>query len=307
MPGYLTALGISTESHCFIGDQRATSITSGTLAVLDPRVTMGTGWIGNSTSIGGSYLLQTPSGVGYFDFVPGYSFTSCRIWYARSTGLSTAIGVYIDDVLNTTINSSVAPAAFSYIDISIPGGALKVSFKNNAVSGNSDVVGVECFRAGQTVILSQVGYCGAKGNSLTAATNPWFSLPAQPLLGAHLTTLGLMVNDVNSGTDVVTWKSQISSIIAAGIATSDFVLLVDGVCQGANWTNGLYDSYITAVHELAAANVGVIVVDMRDALGQTNAAAVGSGYMDSLTTNHPNATGHDVISQLLANKIKLAA
>jgi hypothetical protein len=66
----------------------------------------------------------------------------------------------------------------------------------------------------------------------------------------------------------------VDSELATVSGTADIILMIDCVCNAANFTNGLYDAY--EVQSLAA-KYSAILVDERAILGSSFAAANGAG------------------------------
>lgn len=297
LPGYLTAKGLPTLDHSFFGNYAADSAVSTPMSALDSRVALGTGWAGTSSStetcLGGNLLLTASVNAGFLDFTPGFSFTKARVWYAAIPSSTTSAGVFFDGVLKASINM-VNAGALTFADVTGPA-ATKVSIQNNA-SGNCYIAAIECFVAGQTVVLGRAGACGFKAIDLAFATNPWNELNGLTAQAAELNLLYILTNDVDAATLVASLQSSMTSIINQMKITGDVILIVDPPGSSAHFTDGTYASYISMMNGLTS-SLGCKLIDLRTIFGSTfNAPLMFNG-------DHPNGAGHDLIAQALAKQI----
>jgi hypothetical protein len=300
LPGKL-APKIIADCHSFYGDQNA-PLGSVTFPQMDPRVLFGaTGWVDDTatTTMGGRFITEVNGNTGFLDFTPGYSFTSAKFWYPITAGLSTNVGVYLDGVLNTSVNQAGANSIAS-LTISIHGGASKISLLNSG-SAKGYCTGFECFRSSQQAVVGYAGWLGATvANVADNSSSTWAPRLAAEQFAPDLLIVQIMINNIIAGNTAASWQASLDALLASFASTSDIIIVIDPAGNNVNFTNGLYAQYITAAQALAATYNG-LVVDMRQVLGSTWAIANAAGLM--FDNFHVNATGQNLEAQLVAGAI----
>jgi hypothetical protein len=287
LPAKLTAIGINSEEQSFFGDGNV-GLGNTTFPQYDPRVALGSGWSSDTapSPLGGRFLIQAAGGTGSLDFTPGYTFTSSRIWYPRTSGLSTSTSVLVDNVQQTTF-SNVGSDALLYTDVAATGS--KISVKNLAGSGSSYISAIECFRSTSARIYN-AGWCGALSSDLNATFNPWYSRNGAAALAPDLSVVYCMTNDIINSVSAATWKANAKSITQILQASGEVIIVIDPPAQ--NFDATLYQQYADAANQIAS-ETGCGILDLKT-LFVSYANSVAKGWQ--FDSNHPSLTGHDKIA-----------
>lgn len=303
---------IIADCHSFFGDQNApvsNSVPSGvTFQQMDPRVVWGAppSWQDDTatSTLGGRFIVAPfTSDTSQLVFTPGYTFSSAKFWYPTAAGLSNNVGVFVNGVQQTTVNQNAANG-YTSVTLNVPG--TSISLLNNQATGSTTAYchGFECFRASQQAVISYSGWLGAQASDIATVGSPYSPLPAATAYNADLLIVQCMINDINASNPVATWAATMNTLLSTLTASHamDVIIVIDPACSGANFIGGgsLYSQYIAAAATLAATYNG-IVVNMQNALGATWAIANAAGLM--FDANHPDATGHGLCSQLVANTV----
>jgi len=80
---------------------------------------------------------------------------------------------------------------------------------------------------------------------------PWQTLAGEQAYAADLVIIQCMVNDVEAGVTAATWQSMLRPLRNALNTNADVVFIIDPYCNNINFTNGLFDQYVTAANALA--------------------------------------------------------
>lgn len=296
----LTQLGLTTTWNSWCGDQNSRGVPL-TLAQIDQRITLGTGWSADNSGsmLGDNVMAQAASGVGFLDFVPGFTFSTVRVWRMVNSGASEAVGVYADGVLVTTISQNGGDA-YGYVDVTVPSGTAKISVRNNSTTKPAYITMVEAFPSSTTCLLTQNGWMGALSSNLILTGNPWQILPAQTAFLPDLLIIGSMFNDINGSIAASVWQAHTQTLIAA-CPTADVIIISDPLGFGqSSVTNDPYYAAATALRPASC------VIDMRTTLGSTYAASNAAGYVSPDST-HPSSSGHARMASYAASRIMTAA
>lgn len=293
LPAKLASRGIAAEIKSHYGDGNVT-IGGVTASQWDPRLTLGTGWSSDAAAqtFGGRFLVQQEGGSGYLDFIPGYAFSAARLRYARSASGCSALGVYIDDALFSTLDLR---GSNGYIAAEISASGSKISFKNNG-TGTAYFCGVEADIGGYASIFNG-GWCSGRITDFALSNSTWKYLDGVSAIAGDLGILYAMTNDINAGVAAATWKTSAKTIIQRMQLTGEAIIVVDPPASTFDGTNlSLYGQYETAAIEIAA-ETGCGLLNLRTMFGSyANSVAQGWQY----DNNHPGPAGHDMIAEALA-------
>lgn len=305
LPSKLTALGIPCERHSFWGNYNSTTGGGPTENFMDPRLAQGATWTLITPTMGANFQYQALPASDFFTFTPGFTFSSVTVWNPRQSVLTNAMGVYADGTLVSTINETTgAPHPLTFNTITGLSNTV-LSIRNDGTNAHPAYLpGIECFRAGQVSVVTAAGWRGASSANIVLNSADWDALGSVTRYAPDLFIVNSMMNDVTNAVPAATWQANTITLLNALPITSDIAIVIDGCGSSVNFTNGLFDQYVTAAKSIAA-SYKALLLDFRVALGSTYAIANSAGLM--FNTQHPNAAGHLAIAQIVAANLKLAA
>jgi hypothetical protein len=298
---YLPAQGISTLWNAIVGDYNSVGVSGLPASTFDTRIAIGSGWglIGNWI-LGGKMMDGTAGATGTYDFTPGFTFNHVRFWVDYD--VPSQIKAFVDGTLISTGFTESGPngpgGACFYMDMTGVSGA-KVSLQPPAIN-DIYLNAIECFSSVQTdAVLAVSGNSGAAMARLADVSQDWSAGFAAPFWHPDLVILDCMANDVIAGTDPTAFQVSTQSIVSS-MPNSDIILFIDPVGNSTgNYTNGVYDTLVTAIKNVASLNSNCVVFDSRTVMGLTfNASLMNADGI------HPNNAGHVAISQGLALQIR---
>lgn len=245
----LQARGISTTHASRFGDGGNQRFGTG-LGTYDARVTMGTGWVPDTTlldTVGGSPIKCT--GTGVMAFTPTEQFDTCDIYYVTFPGHG-SINANLDGGANTLINASQA-SAIRKTTITGTLGAHTVNL--TGVSGTVYLVGIDCYNAASPqVSVWNFGRRGGKTTDFIPATNSaWIASNVFPVIQPDFTIYGLGINDSFSSVSPTDTTTAVSTAIDLARQTGDIAIVTQLPANVANITLDKQEGTVAAVRALA--------------------------------------------------------
>lgn len=291
--------GLSAKRTGWMADYN-TSIDGTNISTFDPRVGFGTGWVSHVSNniLGGRHIWQDGSvtGKGFLAYNPGFTFNDAVIWYPTSPGLSTNVGVYLDDVLFTSINQGAANSIHSQkLNIGSSKSTLKVK---EGMGGAAFWNGVEFFPTDKPDIAITVA--GGRGQTTTQfvdASAAWSSLHGLETFNADIVVLYVMTNDLLTSMPVATFKADLATLAVTSVVRGNCIIVVDPPASNVNYWNGTYEAYAEAAASVAA-QYGCGFVDLRKAFSRSWDWANANALMNDPA--HPDDTGHAYIADMIA-------
>jgi lysophospholipase L1-like esterase len=245
---------------------------------------------------GGRFFIAPGGSSGKLKFIPATAFTKFRFWYPKTSGLNSAVGVYVDGVLVDTINQNASSAlASSVYTVSNSTHTIEIGVGS---TGSGYVSGIETFNGSATPVMLQGGFCALRAVDLANSSTLWSSNPETVALAPDFTIIYCTINDAAGGTAGNTYYANLEALIAAIAATSNGCLCVGFPYNGAGATDGTYDKYAQLLINLAA-DYSWSYYDLRGVLGNsyTKASALSYNYNDL----HPNSAGATAAATALYN------
>ena len=285
------ALLAGHRHESIFGDQNVTTATS--VATWDTRVTLGTGWAADAapSTFGGRFYVAPAASAGTMTFAPSEQWDTAVIWYPKVSTAATALEIYVDGVLNTTINQTGANL-FGSTTISTTLGTHTIGFKNGT-TGQAFVQGVE-FRnsTSATPTTLKGGWCAIRFTSLNDTSAAWKNRSSLVALAPDFITVYCSINDIRDGLAVATYQSQVDQYVLAMRTQANGCLVLGYPPNHANWPT-LGESYATALKTVATSR-GWGFYDSRNVFGADNAAAAAKGYR--FDDSHPSLAGHQAFA-----------
>lgn len=298
----LTKAGIPATESSWWGDGGSFS-GSQTLAVIDNRVVMGSGWGALTANTMGGRIIANSTTLSAFSFTPEDQFDRAVIWYDRNTGYGT-FTVNVDGGATIATVDSNGAASIQKLVINVPLGTHTINLQRTGVGGEVRLHGMEVYRSDLSQVrVYNMGWAGstsANWAGRSAFSDPlWFVYQVAPAT----TILNLGINDVRGGLIAVDQyktnmqfiidKVQDASKIANGgnLVLGDVILEVPNPHDPSSFSGGqaAIDAFMTAVYELSAANGNLPVIDLYKRWNNfTSAKFLGKLY-DSV---HPDGPGY---------------
>jgi len=308
MPAALAKYGINAPNNAVHGDGNTLSVTSNavSMAQWDTRVALGTGWANYASgdAIGGRMPYATGATSGKYDFAPGFQFKDVTVYFVRNAGLSTALEVYIDDVLKGTIDTSAATASVGVTTIT--GAGSKISLKN-AGTGAVYVPRVECTPFVNTgYVFSAATRGGSVMADISATTYVWSPGSMIPIIAPEVSIIYCMFNDVfkYTGTmpnDVATYTTALETILANATNRGSALLVIDPAGNvSSNFTSGVLETY-TAQAITSASKYSARIINLRDLFSRSWSTANARGLM--YDGGHFNAMAAQKAANLIAREV----
>lgn len=288
--------------------------TSGAVTTFDPRYSFAGTWT-TAYTIPGSSLLKCTSNAGSVTFTPGYSWDVCNVLYVQDTSGNGGGGnmtITVDggatnfstpssggSISSQVISQSGATTMTSIVVTAASAGAHTITVTNGA-SGNIQMFGFEPYLSTtRSVIVRNMGAPGYTAGNLVGSSLGQ-QMMYQTCLTGHLQLLNIGSNDSRTPTNLTTYDTNVSTIIASLTALSNSSVLY--------WTwppehysdtaRSTQQSYVDRF--IQNAGVTYPILDLWrwwDALGGYDAiGGTGGWYSDTI---HPNAIGTKVIADAL--------
>ena len=289
-------LGFRHES--IFGDQNVTTATS--VATWDTRVTLGSGWAMDAapSTYGGRFYIAPAASTGTLTFAPSEMWDKAVIWTPRVSTAATALEVYVDGVLNTTINQSGVNGFFS-TTVTTTLGTHTIGFKNGT-TGQAFITGIEFANStSATPVALKGGWCAVRFTSLNDNSSPWKNRAALTSIAPDFIVVYCSINDIRDGLAVATYQSQVDNYVLGMRGFADGVLCLGYPPNHANWPT-LGEQYATALKTVASSR-GWGFYDSRNVFGADNAAAAAKGFR--FDDSHPSLSGHVAFGNALAAKL----
>lgn len=291
----LNAYKVPAQNNSFFTENGFTTVSGATPSVVDPRLTLGTGWTsaGASTFGGNSFTSSTASSV--FTFAPVGAFNTVDIYYLVASGLGT-FTVNTGGSTLATVNTA-GTSAIGKVTVST-GSSAAVGSINIVVSGSSAVfiAGEDAYdSANNKVSVWNQGRVGAGVAFLAATTNGYSWQNALVSTAPDLVICGIGVNDYRTGGSGITLANYITlyqQFISAVTAVSDMVMVIEVPSQITSATAAYQAQFVAAQYALAAAN-NLPVIDLTQRWVSW-ASANGYGYY--YNNLHPNAIGYNDVA-----------
>ena len=298
----LSLSGITSIRSGWMGDYN-TSVDGRDINSFDSRISAGAGWTSYPSNIvlGGRHFCQSgnPASNGLLSFDPGFSFDGVRIWHPTAVGLTEHLGVYFDGAIHAEIDQSHNNSV-TKIDLFVPTGAGVLGVK--ALDGKPAFwAGVEFLPAVKhDVAISVAGGRGQRTADFVNTASEWSSLHGLEAFCADMTVIYAMTNDLTSSTSVATFKGNLSTLAVTSVVRGNCIIVIDPPANLSQFWNGDYEDYAEAAASVAA-RYGCGLVDARHAFSRSWDKASCSGLMSDVA--HPNAFGHALMAELIANEV----
>lgn len=279
------------KHESIFGDQNVT--TAATVTAWDTRVTLGTGWTMDTapSTFGGRFYIAPAGSAGTLTFASGEQWDKAVIWYPKVASANTALEIYVDGVLNTTINQ-VGANLFGSTTITTTLGVHTIGFKVGA-TGQGFLTGIVFSdTSSATPITLKGGWCAARMASMNDTGGAWKNRPALLSLAPDFITLYCSINDLRDGMAAATYQTAIDGYVAALSGQANGCLILGYPPNHANWAT-LAGPYATALSTVATAR-GWGFWDSRNVFGADNAAADALGYR--FDNDHPSLAGHQAFA-----------
>ncbi|WP_271025275.1 SGNH/GDSL hydrolase family protein [Rhizobium sp. RCAM05973] len=296
--------GLTAKRTGWMADYN-TSIDGTNINTFDSRVGFGSGWVSHTSNnvLGGRHIWQsgTASGKGYLTYQPGFTFNGLRAWYPLSPGLSTNVGIYLDNALFTSLNQNGPVNAITASTISAGAPHSLLTVKENGGAGPAFWNGVEFYPT--TLPNIAVTVAGGRGQTSDVFANghdAWSPLPGLAAFSADLVVLYCMTNDLLTNNAVYFFKRNLAAMAVTSVVRGNCIIVVDPPATGSGpFINGTYEDYAEAAKSVAA-QYGCGFVDTRMIFSRSWDRANADGLMNSAA--HPNDTGHQYIADMIAQE-----
>jgi hypothetical protein len=283
---FATLAGYQTDS--FFGEQNVTFSPAVALGTYDDRITLGSGWAPDASAsqiFGGRFVVASGGASGRLSFAPTAAFNRFRVWYPTLSGLNSAVGVYVDNVLVGTLNQNGA-TGFTFAEYSVTSGVHTISIGVGA-TGSGYVAGIETFSGASTPVFLHGGYCAAVAADLDAAGNPWNGRPGTLAIAPDYAAIYCTINDARL-TAANSYYTSLEDLVAALSPTANGCLCVGYPYSGNGTIDGTYDKFAQLLRNMAA-DYNWSYFDGRRTYGRSYAKAAARGY--TFDAYHPNASG----------------
>lgn len=299
----LTNSGLPATAGSFFGDGYF-SIAIGLLSTMDPRISVGTGWIlDGDTGMGGNPFSQNAAG-GAFAFTPTASnIDTFDIYYANQAG-GGVLSANIDGGTATTVNTGTAgPIGKLTLTASAGSHACNVSWSSG---GKVTLIGIEGRNsASDLVSIWNMGAAGTTAGQWVTfgSPNPWTATQAIPTLSPDLTIIGLGTNEWLQGIAPATYAANLQTLVTAALTTGDVLLWVEppsvtSGSAGSFATAATQQGIAAALYQVAAAN-NLPVIDITQRWQSFAVSGPLGLYGDNAI--HPNAKGYFDIARAFSS------
>lgn len=302
---------IKASADSWIGDQNIGAVagysgqpTSGAgYNLYDPTLVTagGTAWAPDSgvSHAGGRFWIGTSGGAGTLTMTPSGTFDTVVVLYAKTGSSATSLPVTINGVAQTAINTQGANALGRTTFTGVGSGPIVFGAPTG---GNAFLIGCYAYLSSDPgVVVLQAGACGQTAAWFAGGAQPWEQGVSVQNIAPALTIFKSLTNDINGSTTAASYGASIQSLITKIKSVGDLIVVIDTPGANANFTNGLYDQYISQINQICGAN-SVNVLDMRKVTAMTYADSNAAGYNYD-TISHMTALGYAADSELLASAL----
>ena len=258
---------------------------------VDPRMTVGSGWIPLAIETTLQMNSSTTNALAYASTNTG---TVARVYYANTGGNFT---VSIDGGGGVGVTTTAATSIGTYTVTGLANTTHTISVTRS--SGQAQILG---FEIGMPTSGVRIANSGMGGMSITSLTNSSFfhltpAMASATGFNADLIFMMTEINDATNGTAVATYKTSFQSAITLAKANGASVILVTSALSSAADVTG----YTQALYELADTN-NIPLIDIQDRWGSFSSANAFGLYNDF---KHPNAAGNTEIAKAIMNALAL--
>lgn len=260
----------------------------------------GTGITYTQTSMGG-FVPKLTSAVtpDKLSWTPPHAFDRITITYLRNTTLGTA-SVNVDGGASLGSIVSAGSAGMGTATFSCTEGLHTVNITLTTAGTGFYPHSIRCWSTARPSIdIVNAGWGGATAATWTDTASAWSTKNALILnpLGADLTIIKLMTNDVNGATTVGTYQTQMTDLITAvKQGGSSVIVLSNDPIDSGNVYNGKQATFIAALRDTVCPQLDVPFVDLNAYMGPYFEQPAAQVY-NSL---HPSETGYAVEASLVA-------
>jgi lysophospholipase L1-like esterase len=290
----------SILSSFYIAATAASSWGRNMLPATDPRVAA-PNWVQSSYVLNGN-SMRANGITDTMTFTPGVSWDTAEVWYADLAGSGTF-----------TVNAD-GGAALATVTPSGTGAIKKVTITKalgTSVLGVARTSGGSVYIAGMVtydstskkVDVLNLGWHGSKVADWATANASYINnvTPASNItqVAPDLSVICLTINDWGNTTDLVTYKTNLQTIVSAALTTGD-VVLVSGVPSSTSSASVAQQArYIDVMKQVAVANNTPFINLTQRFVSYDTTNALGL-YSDTL---HPTGAGYADVAQAITNVI----
>jgi lysophospholipase L1-like esterase len=260
----------------------------------DTRVTLGANWTNVQATLGGLAFKYTNGAANNLAFTPPAAFDTIKLYYIRATANGSFTTNVDGGASLGTINTAGTNALLSQTYT-----VAKATHTINIVPNNDAAFYVVAIVTYDSTVkrldFVQAGWSGALASDISDSSLPWSPINAITTLAPSLCVINLTINNSNAATDLTTYATQMTTIIAACQATGSVVLMVGAPSSTANATNGTLDGYVNTLRSLAI-TYNCPLLDLK---ARWTSYAVTNALMPYFDTLHPQAQGYADISLAL--------
>jgi lysophospholipase L1-like esterase len=288
----LNAVGIPANSNGVFGSGNIGTLAA--YATFDPRWSGPSSWAGFDLADGlGRYAWRNNSGTTTLTFTPTVDVDTFQIYVSKSP---TATGVDLDinggAATNYDLYSATSVTGVLTITEVLGSNTLNITRTTTGTNatGSSWVLGVRAYNsAAKQVEVIQSGCAGLKVGDNVSKANPWNArVMLETYLQPDLTLICLGINDWVAQTNLTTWKTNLSNLIASANVTGDVILCTPVPSDDSVRLASIQQTYVDAIIDLAATN-GIQYVDLWRRFGSYSAANTLGFFTD---TSHPSGAGY---------------
>ncbi len=223
----------------------------------DSRLSVGSGWGSDSVwSIGGQ-MFSNNSTTNNLSFTMPTTADTVVLYYVLDNAIPLGTFTWqVNSGSTTSINEGASSPALASVTISLTPGAntLKIA----RVSGTVKIVGYEAYLSTKkTLDVINSGTGGVVAGSFTSngGGKPYGLPTVLATFAPDAIFVQMDNNDAISGTATATYKTNITSLLTGGSASTDPLLIAQEPCgSGGGCSSGTLPPYITAQQQVAAAS-----------------------------------------------------
>jgi lysophospholipase L1-like esterase len=292
----LNAYKAPTRYNSFFTENGFSTQAGATPSVVDPRLTLGTGWTNAGASTFGGNSFTGASASGALTFAPTGAFNTVDVYYLVNSGLG-SFTVSVGGVTLATVNTA-GVSSLGKVTVSTGASAAVGSIVVTPTgSGTVFIAGEDAYdSANPKVSVWNQGRIGAGIAFLAATTNGYSWQNALVSTAPDLVICGIGVNDyrtAGSGITLANYITLYQQFITAVTAVSDMVMVIEVPSAASSAPLATQAQFVAAQYALAAAN-NLPVIDFTQRYVSWSFSNGLGYYFDSL---HPNAAGYNDVAQ----------